>query len=42
MTAAQLIASWKDLLPGFWATQHLTGPVLVNVSGGKATALMHG
>jgi hypothetical protein len=28
-TADELIAQWQGLLPGFDATQHLTGPVLV-------------
>jgi hypothetical protein len=29
LTADDLIARWKGLLPGFDATQHLTGPILL-------------
>lgn len=39
--ADALIASWQELLPGFDATQHLTGPVLTNISGSRATAETH-
>lgn len=30
LTADQLIERWQQLLPGFDATQHLIGPVVVN------------
>ena len=36
--ADDLIASWKGLLPGFDATQHLTGPILSEVAGGDGRA----
>jgi ketosteroid isomerase-like protein len=35
---ADLIASWRRFLPGFDSTQHMTGPVLVDVKGGSGTA----
>jgi SnoaL-like domain len=34
LSADDLIARWRSLLPGFDATQHLTGPVLVTNDGG--------
>lgn len=34
----ELVAAWRALLPGFDATQHLTGPLVTNVKGGRATA----
>lgn len=37
-TADELVAGWKDLLPGFDATQHLTGPILVQQDGEYALA----
>ncbi|MGH9371170.1 MAG: nuclear transport factor 2 family protein [Vicinamibacterales bacterium] len=37
-TAEELIAAWQGLLPGFDATQHVAGPVLAQIGGGKATA----
>ena len=36
--ADALIASWQSLLPGFDATQHITGPAAVEVDGNRATA----
>jgi SnoaL-like domain len=37
-TAAELIDSWRSLVPGFDATQHLTGTILADVSGDTARA----
>ena len=37
-SARELIAAWRALLPGFDATQHLTGPVAADVSGDTARA----
>jgi len=37
-TAAEVIDGWRALLPGFDATQHMTGPVLADVSGDTARA----
>ena len=34
LTAGDLVGRWQDLLPGFDATQHLTGPVLVTQDTG--------
>ena len=34
LAATDLIARWQGLLPGFDATQHLTGPVLLTADGG--------
>jgi len=34
----ELISSWRGLLPGFDATQHLIGPVVSSVSGDNAKA----
>jgi SnoaL-like protein len=34
LPAGDLVARWQGLLPGFDATQHLTGPVLVSRDGG--------
>lgn len=34
LAADDLIARWQGLLPGFDATQHLTGPVLLTDDGG--------
>jgi hypothetical protein len=34
LSADDLVARWRGLLPGFDATQHLTGPVLVTNDGG--------
>ena len=39
--ADELIASWRGLLPGFDATQHLLGPVLVELDGDRAVARTH-
>jgi hypothetical protein len=36
--SAQLVNGWRALLPGFDGTQHLTGPVLATVEGGRARA----
>ncbi len=36
-----LLANWKNLLPGFEATQHLTGPVVVRRAGAKTFAETH-
>lgn len=41
LTAGELLARWRGLLPGFDATQHLTGPVLVSVDDATATAHTH-
>jgi SnoaL-like protein len=38
LAAAALIERWRGLLPGFDATQHLIGPVIVAGSGERATA----
>jgi SnoaL-like domain len=35
-SAAGLIDGWRSLIPGFDATQHLTGPILADVSGDTA------
>ncbi|HLL82754.1 MAG TPA: nuclear transport factor 2 family protein [Longimicrobium sp.] len=39
--ADALMAGWSALLPGFDATQHLLGPVVVEVDGDRATAHTH-
>jgi fermentation-respiration switch protein FrsA (DUF1100 family) len=36
--AHELIAAWRALLPGFDATQHVTGPIVADVSGDAARA----
>lgn len=41
VAADDLIAGWRGLLPGFDATQHLTGPVLVSADGASAVARTH-
>ena len=41
LTAEALLQRWRGLVPGFDATQHLTGPVLVSVDGDTATADTH-
>lgn len=33
-----LLAGWWSLLPGFDATQHLTGPFAVDINGNRAAA----
>lgn len=33
-----LLGTWRAMLPGFDATQHLTGPVLVEIEGERANA----
>ena len=33
-----LLAGWWSLLPGFEATQHLTGPIVVDIQGSRASA----
>ncbi|WP_163508179.1 nuclear transport factor 2 family protein [Fodinicola acaciae] len=33
LAADELVERWRGLLPGFDATQHLTGPVLVDADG---------
>lgn len=40
MSAGELLDRWRGLLPGFDATQHLTGPVLVSV-GDDTSATAH-
>lgn len=40
LTAGELLDRWRGLLPGFDATQHLTGPVLVSIAD-DATATAH-
>ena len=37
-TAEGLIGTWRDLLPGFDSTQHLTGPILTKFEGKTALA----
>ena len=37
-TAEGLIGTWRELLPGFDSTQHLTGPILTKIKGGTAIA----
>ena len=37
-SATELIEGWRALLPGFDATQHLTGPILADVATGTARA----
>lgn len=39
VAAADVVARWRGLLPGFDATQHLTGPVLVSPGGRCTTAV---
>jgi hypothetical protein len=39
--ADALLASWRGLLPGFDLTQHLLGPVVVELNGDRATARTH-
>ncbi len=39
--ADALMDSWKGLLPGFTATQHLLGSHIVDVDGDKATCEAH-
>lgn len=41
MLTDDLLKSWRGLLPGFEATQHMTGPVVASVSGSNATAETH-
>ena len=41
VSADDLIAGWKALLPGFDATQHLVGPVLVSDDNGIAVVETH-
>lgn len=38
MTADELVQRWQGLLPGFDATQHLTGPIVVNANPSSVTA----
>lgn len=38
LRADEVIAGWKGLLPGFDATQHLIGPVVVSANRGSITA----
>jgi len=37
-SATELIEGWRGLLPGFDATQHLTGPILSDIATGTARA----
>jgi fermentation-respiration switch protein FrsA (DUF1100 family) len=37
-SAAELIESWRALVPGFEATQHLTGPIVADIAGDRARA----
>jgi hypothetical protein len=37
VAAGEVVTRWRGLLPGFDATQHLTGPVLVSDDGRCAT-----
>lgn len=41
MSGEKLIASWRELVPGFESTQHLLGPVVVEVAGDRAVARTH-
>ena len=41
VSADDLIAGWKTLLPGFDATQHLAGPVLVSNDNAAAVVETH-
>jgi hypothetical protein len=42
LAAAELISRWRSLLPGFDATQHITGPVVVtHTSPERVTAETH-
>ena len=36
-----LIERWQSLLPGFDATQHITGPVVTSITNGMAVADTH-
>jgi SnoaL-like domain len=36
VTVDELIGRWQGLLPGFDATQHLTGPIVVTASDGRS------
>lgn len=38
IAADQLMTTWQGLLPGFEATQHLTGPIRAEVAGSVGTA----
>src|SRR5262245_33333601 len=38
LAAEVLLERWRGLLPGFEATQHLIGPVIVDGDGATATA----
>jgi hypothetical protein len=38
IAADQLIVNWRALLPGFDATQHIIGPVIVRQAGERAEA----
>jgi fermentation-respiration switch protein FrsA (DUF1100 family) len=37
-SASDLIDTWRALVPGFDGTQHLTGPIVANVSANRARA----
>ncbi|RIQ17803.1 polyketide cyclase [Jiangella rhizosphaerae] len=41
VAAAEVVRRWRGLLPGFDATQHLTGPVLAT-PGGRCTTTVRG
>lgn len=41
LDADALMTAWRGVLPGFDATQHLLGPVLVELDGERATAHTH-
>ncbi len=41
LPAQELMARWRALLPGFEATQHLTGPITVRPVEGRAMAETH-
>jgi hypothetical protein len=38
--ADDLVGGWQAMLPGFEATQHLTGPMVVTVQGDDAMTIM--
>jgi len=39
--ADDLMANWRALLPGFDLTQHLLGPIVVEIDGDRAVARTH-
>jgi ketosteroid isomerase-like protein len=41
LSAHELMTGWRAFLPGFDATQHLLGPILVETKGARASAWTH-